>query len=68
MRALQSSLHAFLSETQTQAASLEQSSAAETTPDFTALISGPATYGMALLLLSASIAILLELRMERDEF
>ena len=68
MRALQSSLHAFLSETQTQAASLEQSSATVTTPDFTARISGPATYGMALLLLSASIAILLELRMERDDF
>ena len=52
---------------QVQAASIGQGSIAQSTPDLTALISGPAIFLMALFLLSAMIAVVLEVRAERKE-
>ena len=62
-----SPLNVDLTIAQTQAVTLGQGSLTDSTPDLTALISGPAIFLMSLFLLSAMIAVLVELRAERKD-
>ena len=62
-----SPLNVDLAIAQTQAVSLAQRSLTDSTPDLTALVSGPAIFLMALFLLSAMIAVIFEMRAERKD-